>query len=180
MQWEEIRGERQSLGRRYEAQLMPVCINAVWHLSAWDVHTLWRAEILWHCVCEQVFVEVMVPVAELPAYKLHFFLLFALLCYLIHVLFHLRCLPNSEVSSSLFLSFSSSFIFVLPSSHYHYSCNLCPCENLDPLPGCSKQLIGIIMWIPFHASKFPFTSSTCPIQNRRDFCNVIHCIADFF
>lgn len=28
--------------------------------------------------------------------------------------------------------------FFFPPPHCHYSCNLCPCENLDALPGCSK------------------------------------------
>lgn len=62
IQWEDMKGERCGLGRRSEPRLMPVCINAVWHLSALDMHTLWCAEILWHCVCVSVCVCVIVKV----------------------------------------------------------------------------------------------------------------------
>lgn len=184
MQWEGIGGERHGLGRRYKAYLMPVCINAVWHLSARDMHTLWRAEILWHYVCEQVCVEVMVPVAKLPADKLIFFFLF--FCTLVPV--DTRPISFTMVAKlrgifiSIFVSPHPPFL-VLPFSHCHYSCNLCPCNNLDALPECSKQLTGSHSWIPYYARKFlekgP-SMSTYLICNEKDFWNGIQCIVDFF
>lgn len=45
------RGERRGLGRRSEARLMPVCINAVWHLSARDAHTHCDALRYGYTVC---------------------------------------------------------------------------------------------------------------------------------
>lgn len=97
MRWEEMRREHCGLGRRSEARLMPVCINAVWHLSAPDTQTVWHAGILWHRVC------VCVCYSYSPFGKAHSTwtdFLFALLCHLMHVLIHLRCWqPNFEVSS---------------------------------------------------------------------------------
>lgn len=105
--WEEMRGGRRRLGRRSEAHLMPVCIDSVWHLSARDTHPVWRAEILWHCVCERVCVEVAVPVAKLTAYELIYFFFFFLFFLHSCATWYASCfrflrgrLPNSEASSS--------------------------------------------------------------------------------
>ena len=159
--WEEMRGERRGLGRRSEAHLMPVCIDSVWHLSARDTHPVWRAEILWHCVCECVCVEVTVPVAKLTAYELIFFFSFSF-CTLVPLdtrpVFLRSRLPNSEASSSPPLSLSPSVLPSFPSSyplsHHHYVCDLCPYEGLDAFPGCSNQVIGSRTWIPLHARRF--------------------------
>lgn len=65
-----MRGERCGLDWGTKARLMPVCINAVWHLSARDTHT--HHDMLRYCdiVCERVCVEITAPVAKLTAYKL--------------------------------------------------------------------------------------------------------------
>lgn len=38
-----------------EGLLMPTGSDSIWHLSAWNMHTLRWSETLWHCVC--VFVS---------------------------------------------------------------------------------------------------------------------------
>lgn len=154
---EAMRGERCGLGRRSEAHLMPVCINAVWHLSARDTHTQWRAEILWQCVCERVCTEVTVPVAKLTAYKLiSFFFLHSCATWYTSYFFYRASCQTLEVSSSLSLVILPSLLSSC--SHCHYVCDLCPCK-LDSFPGFSNQMIGIHIWIPLYAKKFPEKSS---------------------
>lgn len=46
---------------------MPVCINAVWHLSARDTHTYCDVLKYSDTVCEHVCVEITAPVAKLTA-----------------------------------------------------------------------------------------------------------------
>lgn len=104
-----MRGERCGLDWGTKARLMPVCINAVWHLSARDTHT--HHDMLRYCdiVCERVCVEITAPVAKLTAYKL---IPPPLLRHL-HVLFKFWSqLPKSEENLSPF--FSSSFLPFAP------------------------------------------------------------------
>lgn len=131
-----MRGERCGLDWGTKAHLMPVCINAVWHLSARDTHTL--HDVLRYCdiVCEWVCVEITAPEAKLTAYKLiptptptptpllrH-----------LHVLFNFwSWLPKSEETLSPF--FSSSFLPFGP-----------PTPSLKV--GVSEQPVLVTSWMP--------------------------------
>lgn len=162
--WEEMRGGRRRLGRRSEAHLMPVCIDSVWHLSARDTHPVWRAEILWHCVCECVCVEVAVPVAKLTAYELIFFFLFfpfpfALLCHLIRVLFSFFTGPAAKLWS-IFISTSLSPPSFLPSPLPTPSLTIITSATCvlmtrwTPSQDVLNQVIGSRTWVPLHARRF--------------------------
>lgn len=103
---DSMRGELRGCGWRSKARLMPVCINAVWHLSARDTHT--HDDVLRYCdtVCEHVCVEITAPVAELTAYILNYFLFLTLVPHPISFM-----VPAGE-RSRVFISISV-FFFIL-------------------------------------------------------------------
>lgn len=97
--WEEMRGDHRGLGRRAEARLMHVCINAVWHLSTRDTHT--HPDMPRYCdtVCEHVCRPLWRSSERINWFSL------SLLCHAVFCLWH--WLPNSEEFSSPSRSSSS-------------------------------------------------------------------------
>lgn len=137
IRWEEIRGDRRSLGSRSEAHLMPVCINAVWHLSAPYMHTLWHADIRWQRVCEWVKSGSVWQSFQLTD---RFFFLHS------RASWYARLIPFAEAAKlwGVFISTVSSHasFLVPPSSCCHYS--------WKP----SRVRIVNDVWLPFLARTF--------------------------
>lgn len=143
-----MRGERRGLGMWSEARLMPVCINAVWHLSARDTHTLWCVAILWHCV--SVFVLKLRSLWQSSQRINWFFFFFSYLhSHATWYTSYFICNAGCQTLRYLYLHLSLH----IPSRRLCV-CDLCPCNKLDAFPGCSNQLnLGFTFGFP---SNSPF------------------------